>query len=205
MKKLSIFIIALLLLFCAACADGKAELSGQELVDGIINGNLEMSDEDKATLRNIFNSGKFESDVGNCDTDIKLQIVGRALTYHSECGNFNDAKNGEHFKLTDAQREVVNAIFSGYVSIGEPSPERKVTDIIDTTRELEIELPCVEQVFFYDGYCKYIFGMPIADYVIVKYSDGTSKQLVDALRDGDIEITDLKTYHISYYEEPIAN
>ena len=205
MKNLSILFLIISLLFCVSCTGGEKELGGQTLADGIINENIEMSQDDMSVVIGFFNCGKWEKELGNCISDVKVQLIGRALTYHSECGNFNDAKNGEHFKLTDAQREVVNALLSKYVSLGEELPERKVTDIIDTTRELEIELPCVEQVFFEDENCRYIFGMPIADYVIVQYSDGTSKQLTDALADGDIEITDLKTYHISYYEEPIAN
>ena len=205
MKNLSMLFLIISLLFCVSCAEGEKELGGQTLADGIINENIEMSQEDMSVVIGFFNCGKWEKDLGSCDSDVKIQLIGRALTYHSECGNFNDAKNGEHFKLSDAQREVVNALLSKYVSLGEELPERKVTDIIDRTRELEIELTCVEQVFFEDENCRYIFGMPIADYVIVKYSDGTSKQLTDALADGDIEITDLKTYHISYYEEPIAN
>ncbi len=204
MKKISIFIIAILLLFCVSCAENEQELGGEELADGIINGSIEMSDGDKATLVNIFNLGKFESDIGNCDAEVKVQIVGRALTYHSECGNFNDAKNGEHYKLSDAQREVVNALLSGYVTIGELSPERKVYKIIDTTHNLEMDLPDVEQVFFEDENYKYIFGMPIAEYVVVKFSDGTSKQLRDALSGGEVEITDLDKYGIPYYKEQIG-
>lgn len=204
MKKLSIFIIAFLLIFCVSCAEGEKELGGQTLADGIINENIEMSQDDMSVVIGFFNCGKWEKDIGNCISDVNIQIIGRTLTYHSECGTFNDAKNGEHFKLTDAQREVVNATLSKYVTIVEPEQNRSVVDIIDTTKDLFLDFPAVEEVFYNDRLYDYIFGCPKSAYIVVKFSDGTSLPLVEALERGAVLPDHLDKYGIPYHKEKVG-
>ena len=204
MKNLSIFIIAVLLLFCVSCAEDEHELGGQTLADGIIIENTEMSKEDVDLLINVFNRGKFESDVGECISDVKLQIVGRVLTYHSECGTFNDAKNAEHFSLSEAERELVNATLSKYVELGERAQTRLVMNIIDTSKGIDMDFPDVMEPFFEDKMYRYSFGCPKSAYIVVKFSDGTSLPLRAALDSGEVEIAHLDRYEIPYFKEKIG-
>lgn len=203
MKKLLI-ILAAILLFCASCADGEQVPDSQSLVDGLINRSIEMSEADMSVIISFFNCGKWEKDVGNCISDVNIQIIGRTLTYHSECGTFNDAKNGEHFSLGDAEREVVNATLSKYVTIAEPETNRSVVDIIDTTKDLFLDFPTVLEVFYNDGLYDYIFGCPKSAYIVVKFSDGTSLPLVEALERGAVLPDHLDKYGIPYHKEKVG-
>ena len=63
-------------------------------------------------------------------------------------------------------------------------------------------LPDVIEPFYEDHRCKYIFGNPISQYIIVKYKDGTEQNVKEALAGGRIAITDLDSYGIHYFAEP---
>lgn len=80
---------------------------------------------------------------------------------------------------------------------------KEVVDIT-VTKVLESD---VEEPFYEDDVYVYIFGNPQSDYTVVKYSDGSEQKLVDALREGNIKITDLDTFGIKYYSEikPVDN
>lgn len=81
--------------------------------------------------------------------------------------------------------------------------KKEVVDIT-VTKVLESD---VEESFYEDDVYIYIFGNPQSDYTVVKYSDGSKQKLVDALREGNIKITDLDTFGIKYYSEikPVDN
>lgn len=63
-------------------------------------------------------------------------------------------------------------------------------------------LPDVIEPFYEDHRCKYSFGNPISQYIIVKYKDGTEQNVKEALESGRIGITDLDSYGIHYFAEP---
>lgn len=84
-------------------------------------------------------------------------------------------------------------------------------DQLPTGVEIEIEsitnnsngmdLNDVEEPFFEDDSYIYIFGNPISQYVIVKYTNGSTENVKEALEHGHIQITDLDKYNINYYAE----
>ena len=73
-------------------------------------------------------------------------------------------------------------------------------EVVDITVTKVAEVDVVEP-FYEDDVYIYIFGNPQSDYSIVKYSDGSKQRLVDALREGNIKITDLDTFGIKYFTE----
>ncbi len=81
--------------------------------------------------------------------------------------------------------------------------KKEVVDIsVNKVAEVDVEEP-----FYEDDVYVYIFGNPQSNCTIVKYSDGSEQKLVDALREGNIKITDLDTFGIKYYSEikPVDN
>ena len=82
----------------------------------------------------------------------------------------------------------------------------KKKEVIDIT-VTKVSESDVEEPFYEDDVYIYIFGNPQSDYTIVKYSDGSEQKLVDALREGNIKITDLDTFGIKYFTEikPVDN
>ena len=76
--------------------------------------------------------------------------------------------------------------------------EKKEVVDITVTKVSESD---VEERFYEDDVYFYSFGNPQSDYTIVKYSDGSEQRLVDALREGNVKITDLDAFGIKYYTE----
>lgn len=86
-------------------------------------------------------------------------------------------------------------------SIVDPNAPKAVESIMDTSDEKGAVLLCYEETFYEDENYVYSFGMPISEYVIVKYTDGSEQNVVEALEEGNIEIFDLDTYGIKYWAE----
>ena len=82
----------------------------------------------------------------------------------------------------------------------------KKKEVVDIT-VTKVSESDVEEPFYEDDVYVYIFGNPQSDYTVVKYSDGSEQKLVDALREGNIKITDLDTFGIKYFTEikPVDN
>ena len=71
-----------------------------------------------------------------------------------------------------------------------------------TDNSTGMELPDVEEPFFEDDSHIYIFGNPISQYVAVKYSDGSTENIKEALENGRVQIADLDKCNINYFAEP---
>ena len=76
----------------------------------------------------------------------------------------------------------------------------KKKEVVDIT-VTKVSESDVEEPFYEDDVYIYIFGNPQSNCTIVKYSDGSEQKLVDALREGNIKITDLDTFGIKYFTE----
>ena len=89
--------------------------------------------------------------------------------------------------------------------------EAPVMDIpVEANKEIEsitkntgsMELSDTEEPFFEDERYIYVFGNPTSEYVTVKYSDGSTENVKEALENGHIQITDLDKHKINYFTEP---
>ena len=76
-----------------------------------------------------------------------------------------------------------------------------VTDIVDATKNGDIDCAEAEEVFYTDGEYSYVFSCIKSQHVTVYYSDGTSENVVDALDSGRIGIEELDRFGISYFKD----
>lgn len=73
-----------------------------------------------------------------------------------------------------------------------------VTDIVETTSD-DVTID-VLQPFFRDNIYIYYFANPSISYMVI-YADGTTENLVTALRDKHIAVEILDDYNVKYYTE----
>ena len=78
---------------------------------------FDLSKENAKTIQQILDSGSWVSDATDCASDYVLTFDGRTIYYHSDCGTFNERLEQGHqsLRLSDADREVVNAIIQAVI------------------------------------------------------------------------------------------
>ena len=122
---------------------------------------------------------------------------------------------GEHKveKLYDIIVRIINEYKQGEIKMpSEPSEVSEISEISEETKEISeiIDRTVTEQITtdsalekFYETYDSiYYYGSIKSEYVIVKYTDGTSETVKEALADGRITIDDLDKFGINYIKEP---
>lgn len=83
-----------------------------------VNGSaFDLSEGNSKTLRQILDSGSWVPDATDCASDYVLTFDSRTIYYHSDCGTFNERLEQGHqsLRLSDADREVVNAIIQAVI------------------------------------------------------------------------------------------
>lgn len=76
----------------------------------------------------------------------------------------------------------------------------RVVDVEDRSINSGIVFPQVVEKIYEDGAYEYYLGCPKSDLIVVKYSNGTEKNIKQALKDGDISVRTLQnTYGIAIY------
>ncbi|MBE6883622.1 MAG: hypothetical protein E7487_03340 [Ruminococcaceae bacterium] len=127
MKSFAIFCISLLcLLFLNACRvvttpavedSAAAENSSAALEITITAGDQQatLSPEDAEKILKILENGRWINDLFKCESDYRIDIAGRTLTYHSDCGSFNDSHNKICLATDDATQKEINDILSHYI------------------------------------------------------------------------------------------
>lgn len=100
-------------------AAAQQEPSADVRVSNILTDNawVTISGEDAVMLRDIFESGKWEEGTGDCLDNCLLVFSGAMLKYHSDCGTINDSVYDRHIRLSDENREDVNAILETYITL----------------------------------------------------------------------------------------
>ncbi len=81
-----------------------------------------------------------------------------------------------------------------------PITGKSIVSITDQTGDRELN--DAEEVFFEDETNRYIFGNPISQYIIVRYTDGTEEDIKTALERGHAVIGDLDRFGIHYWADP---
>ena len=75
--------------------------------------------------------------------------------------------------------------------------------IVDKRDEMEGWDDAIE-ILYRDETYEYAFpGRPMHEYVIVEYEDGTTQNVLEAIRAGNITIADLDRFDIKYFKDPI--
>ncbi|MBR5453731.1 MAG: hypothetical protein IKV54_06610 [Clostridia bacterium] len=118
-------------------------------------------------------------------------------------------KNGEKQNIKDALAEgkiTLKDLDNNQITYF-AEPKQPPIDEVKTVKSITdnshgLELPDMEEVFYEDYSRKYIFGNPISDHITVEYTDGSTENVKDALKNGNITVADLDFYGISYFPEP---
>lgn len=76
---------------------------------------------------------------------------------------------------------------------------KTVVKITDRAREENIPCDTALEWFYGDDKYEYYFGVIKSQYVKVTYSDGTTEDIITALENGSVKITDLDRFDIEYY------
>ncbi|MBR0443002.1 MAG: hypothetical protein IIX15_01550 [Clostridia bacterium] len=79
--------------------------------------------------------------------------------------------------------------------------EQKTIEITDISFSEGVDYPSALEVFWEDDEYEYVFGAIMAWDCTVYYSDGTSENLIDALKSGHVTVEDLNDFEVDYYKE----
>lgn len=83
-----------------------------------------------------------------------------------------------------------------------PEIHNAVVSIVDTTKTSDIGYDTALEKFYENETTQYYFDGIKSEYIIVKYSDGTEKNIKDAFENGDVTISDLDKFDIDYITTP---
>lgn len=110
--------------------------------------------------------------------------------------------NGEVKESYPLQLGTVFAIFhldeNGEVVAEEENP---IVDVIDGSKEPDFACAQSLELIYEDEKNAYFLGCIMSDAIIVKFKDGTQKNIKQALGDKDIIIDELENYGLSYIVE----
>ncbi len=79
---------------------------------------LWLSVEDAVVLEELLSSDNWINDVTNCGVDVTLKGNDCQLSYHSECGTFNDLAHNRSLHLSENEKEKFNELLGKYVELG---------------------------------------------------------------------------------------
>ena len=80
---------------------------------------VELSEEDAKKFIEILENGKWVDSMSACDSDCKVVVSDNTMTYHSECGTFNDAQNQRSLPTDEETHQLINDILKNYVTLGQ--------------------------------------------------------------------------------------
>jgi hypothetical protein len=76
---------------------------------------LQLSKEDAADLERLLSPDNWFDEGSQCDSDILLESSdGTRLSYHSECGTFNDLNKNRSLSLNDSEKGAFNELLRKY-------------------------------------------------------------------------------------------
>ncbi len=123
------------------------------------SGLVAISKEDEAILRAILASGEWKDGTADCINNCELIFDGDTISYHSDCGTFNDTARNRHILLSGGDKAEVNAILEKYISLlaDEIRPEKTSIQDILLYKQPEADKVCIkvqpsmlrEQRFYY--------------------------------------------------------
>lgn len=146
--------------------------------------------------------GKWQNGLCDCVNDVRITVGDEVYKYSSTCGTFNDAERGKSLALAENEKNEFNEMLEKYISFGVIFEDAvSVVNIVDETKNSNIDLPDMIEEFYRDAENTYFFGAIKSSYVTVHYSDGTTENIVPALASGRATIDDLRRFNIGYFVE----
>lgn len=135
--------------------------------------------EEGETVETLLKNGEWKDGTADCFNDCVVLVNGDEISYHSDCGTFNDSSNERHLELTESDKEALNEILQRYITLGPEEPvEEEVTEQEENT-SMESQSGAV---------CDFVEMIKVKDRVYI-----STDTAVDILRcgvmDGKIEST----------------
>lgn len=78
---------------------------------------IELREEDAAVISGYL-EGEWINDLTDCLHDCVLNIDGKQLRYHSDCGTFTDMENVRTLTVSEEDRIAINKILENYTELG---------------------------------------------------------------------------------------
>jgi len=195
-----------------------AESTVAEIGRGTLKLAVEISEEDANSLSEIINGATWKEGTTDCTSDCVITLKGHMAYYHSDCGTFNKYNlaemsayssrvqevNGKSVVLSEKDKITVNTILQKYItlSVDNNSAALDIVEIRDRAKEESIPCDTALEKFYEDESNEYYFSVIKSQYVVVTYNDGSSEDIVTALADGRVTMTDLDKFNIEYHIEP---
>ena len=123
MKKSIIFAFVL---FCMFGLIGCKNSTSESASNGVLSSEIEvissdksakLSEEEAKVIFEILENGEWTNDLSACASDCSLVVSGNTLTYHFECGTFNDSQNQKSLTTDEDTKKVINNILENYVTL----------------------------------------------------------------------------------------
>lgn len=78
-----------------------------------------LSAEDSAAVLAVFDGiTNWEDVTADCLNDCVIEFRGAKISYHSDCGTFNDGANKRSFTVAESERELLNSVLEKYIALG---------------------------------------------------------------------------------------
>ena len=91
---------------------------------------VELTAEETKQMIEIIENGTWNTaGTADCFNDCTLTIGGETYSYHSECGTWNDNLNDRCLTVTDAEKEIINAVLSQYITLNSPTGTETLTPL----------------------------------------------------------------------------
>lgn len=104
-------------------------------------------------------------------------------------------------KYGDNMKKILISLCILFCITGCNKEEKKLSyEIEDRTLNSDYSCATALEKFYSDELYDYLFPCIKSNYVIVVFSNGIEKNIVDALNDRDVKVEDLDTFNIKYYK-----
>ena len=203
MRKLFKFISFLLILALSfsliGCQMEKENI--KEYEQEIVEAMPEVDEEDAKAVKNLL-------------TDVVDMLIDSFKEHFGDVDIGEVAENVDREKTKETidyafsiLRQMANTVFpsmedDSVISENSENETVAIVEIIDRTKEEQIDCADALDMFYEDETNRYYFSVIKNDYIIVKYDNGHSEDIVTAMNAGRATLSDLNKFGIEYYTEP---
>ncbi len=110
MKKCIVLVLTVIVVLgFAGCGGNTYELPHDQFCYSVdLSAVIELETEDKSYIVDLLNEASWVNDLSNCDSDFVFYTQNQEVSYHSECGTFNDITNKKSMTVSEEERVAIN-------------------------------------------------------------------------------------------------
>lgn len=91
-------------------AEPEAHATAAQVGSGPLSQAVDLPEADAEVLAGLLETRDWRAGTSDCLDDVVLTVNGRTVYYHSDCGTVNDYENEQSLRLSDEQRQTLNAL-----------------------------------------------------------------------------------------------